>query len=133
MKLRDGYYAPVQRIGCIETLTRRGKLENMRDPLERYFVYILLCSDDTYYVGVTRNVEKRLREHQEGADGQQSYTFRRRPVQLMMKQEFREILDAIAWEKQLKGWGRKKKEALIRGDLRYASLHQSSIRAAVPP
>jgi len=90
-------------------------MRNMHDPLERYIVYILLCSDGTYYVGITNNLERRLDEHQGGLDGSQSYTFRRRPVKLVFKQGFRDVNDAIAWEKQIKGWSRKKKEALIQG------------------
>ena len=84
------------------------------------FVYILLCTDGSYYVGSTRTtLEERVAQHQTGAFG--GYTARRRPVTLVFHQEFDRITDAIAAERQLKGWSRAKKEAVIRGD--YAALH----------
>ncbi len=80
------------------------------------FVYILRCSDGSYYVGSTRGVlEKRVAEHNAGTFG--GYTSTRRPVALAYAQEFAQITDAVAAERQLKGWRREKKEALIRGDL----------------
>jgi len=80
------------------------------------WVYILLCSDGSYYTGSHRgpDVAKRVAEHQDGFGG--DYTRRRRPVQLVWSQEFRWIIDAIAFERQAKGWSRAKKEALIRGE-----------------
>ncbi|MDD5026293.1 MAG: GIY-YIG nuclease family protein [Candidatus Peribacteraceae bacterium] len=83
--------------------------------MERYFVYLLRCSDGTFYVGITNDVEKRVAQHQEGWDPK-AYTHHRRPVTLVYKAEFSEGTDAIAFEKQVKGWGREKKEALIRGE-----------------
>ena len=78
-------------------------------------VYILLCRDGSYYVGTTRDsLERRVAEHNEGSFG--SYTSPRRPVQLVFHEEFDRVTDAIAAERQLKGWRRAKKEALIRGD-----------------
>ncbi len=79
------------------------------------FVYVLRCSDDHYYVGMTHEaVEKRVGEHNAGTyDG---YTKSRRPVTLVYAQQFDRITDAIAAERQLKGWTRAKKEALIKGD-----------------
>lgn len=79
------------------------------------FVYILRCSDGSYYVGSTRTtLEERLAQHNVATfDG---YTARRRPVTLAFCQEFDRITDAIAAERQLKGWRRAKKEALIRGE-----------------
>jgi len=80
------------------------------------FVYILRCSDGSYYVGSTRGtLERRVAEHNAGA--YVGYTSTRRPVQLAYAQEFVNITDAITAERQLKGWRREKKEALIRGDL----------------
>ncbi|MDE2229095.1 MAG: GIY-YIG nuclease family protein [Alphaproteobacteria bacterium] len=80
------------------------------------FVYILRCSDGSYYVGSTcAALEQRLAQHNDGSFG--GYTFRRRPVSLVYHQEFDRITDAIAAERQLKGWTRAKKEALIRGDV----------------
>ena len=76
------------------------------------FVYILRCSDRSYYVGSTRTtLEVRVGQHQLGlGDG---YTARRRPVELVFSEWFDRITDAIAAERQVKGWRRAKKEALI--------------------
>ncbi|TNE40130.1 MAG: GIY-YIG nuclease family protein [Alphaproteobacteria bacterium] len=80
------------------------------------FVYMVRCSDGRYYVGSTRgeSVEKRIQEHNSGLI--RGYTSQRLPVELVFSQEFQFVTDAIAAERQLKGWGRKKKEALIAGD-----------------
>jgi putative endonuclease len=61
---------------------------------------------------MTNELERRIAEHNEGVDPQ-CYTFLRRPVTLRYVEEFRYVLDAIAREKQLKGWTRRKKEALM--------------------
>lgn len=79
------------------------------------FVYILECSDKSYYTGVTNDIERRLTEHNEGTD-KESYTFKRRPVKLVFHTVFNDPLQAIQFEKQLKGWSRKKKEAIINGN-----------------
>jgi putative endonuclease len=85
------------------------------------FVYILRCRDGSYYVGTTRDaLERRVAEHNAGSLG--GYTSARRPVQLVFHQEFDRVTDAITAERQLKGWRRAKKEALIRGD--YAVLRE---------
>jgi putative endonuclease len=84
------------------------------------YVYILRCADGSYYVGSTRaSLEQRVAEHNAGAFG--GHTARRRPVTLVFHEEFDRITDAIAAERQLKGWTRAKKEALIAGD--FATLH----------
>ena len=88
---------------------------------DRYWVYILLCADRTYYTGVTNNVDERLIEHQEGICPK-CYTYMKRPVKLVYKCGFREVFDAIEAEKQSKGWSRKKKEALMRGDFELISI-----------
>jgi len=78
-------------------------------------LYILRCRDGHYYVGTTRDsLERRIGEHNEGTLA--GYTKSRRPVVLVFSQEFDRITDAISAERQLKGWTRAKKEALIRGD-----------------
>jgi len=77
-----------------------------------YFVYIVECSDGLYYTGVTNDVENRIIEHNDGIH-KRSFTYKRRPVVLKYYQQFTDINDAISWEKQLKGWNRKKKEALF--------------------
>jgi putative endonuclease len=80
------------------------------------YLYILRCADGSYYIGSTRtSLEARIAQHDAGEfDG---YTARRRPVTLVYDQAFDRITDAIAAERQLKGWTRAKKEALIRGDV----------------
>ena len=80
--------------------------------MKTMYVYILLCSDKTYYVGVTNNLEHRFEQHQEGINPQ-CYTFSRRPLQLMFYELFNNPLDAIAFEKKIKKWSKSKKEALI--------------------
>ena len=80
-----------------------------------YFVYIVECSDKLYYTGVTNNIERRVWEHNEGIHPE-SFTYKRRPVIVRYWQRFTDINQAISWEKQLKGWGRLKKEALFSED-----------------
>jgi len=82
----------------------------------RYYVYILRCADDSYYTGITNDIRRRLKEHQSAYNGT-SYTASRRPVTLVYCCRFKYVLNAIAWEKQLKGWSRKKKEALMYGEI----------------
>lgn len=80
------------------------------------YVYILRCCDGSYYTGSTRtSLEHRIAEHNSGALG--GYTARRRPVELAYSEYFDRITDAITAERQIKGWSRAKKQALIRGDL----------------
>jgi len=80
--------------------------------MKRYYVYILKCSDDSYYTGVTNDVDRRLNEHHFGLN-KESYTYSKRPLKLVFCTEFNDINQAIAFEKQVKGWSRKKKEAII--------------------
>jgi putative endonuclease len=90
-------------------------------------LYILRCADGSYYVGTTRgSLETRFAEHQAGAFN--GYTALRRPVTLVFHQYFDRIEDAVSVERQVKGWRREKKEALIRGDL--AVLPRLSRRAS---
>ena len=83
--------------------------------MKYYFVYILECSDNSYYTGVTNNMERRLHEHQNG-ENPQAFTYNKRPVKLVFCEEYQDIVQAIAFEKQIKGWTRKKKEAIIEGN-----------------
>ncbi|MFN8281965.1 MAG: GIY-YIG nuclease family protein [Chitinophagales bacterium] len=76
---------------------------------------MLKCSDNSYYVGVTNNIERRIKEH-EGGFNENSYTFKRRPIMLVWFERSASIKQAIDLEKQIKGWSRKKKEALINDD-----------------
>jgi putative endonuclease len=83
--------------------------------MKYYYVYILKCSDNSYYTGVTNDLEKRVLEHQNG-DDPKSYTYRKRPLKIVWYELYNDINQAIEKEKQIKGWTRKKKEALINGD-----------------
>jgi len=80
-----------------------------------YYVYIVQCSDGSYYTGITNSVKRRVIQHNKGMNPF-SYTFTRRPVKLVYSAHFNDVWDAISWEKQVKRWSRKKKEALIRRD-----------------
>ena len=83
--------------------------------MKTYFVYILRCSDNTYYTGITSNLDKRLFEHTNGKQ-RDSYTYSRRPVSLEYYAAFTNPNQAIDTEKQIKKWARAKKEALIKGE-----------------
>ena len=80
-----------------------------------YYVYILTCSDNTYYTGITSNLTKRIKEHQSGTHTD-SYTYKRRPINLGFFAEFTNIDIAIQTEKQIKKWSRAKKKALIENE-----------------
>ena len=82
--------------------------------MNKSWVYILECSDKSYYVGCTTNLEQRFAEHQEGK--YKGYTSTRLPVKLVWSEEFTDVRYAAELERQLKGWSRKKKVALIQGD-----------------
>jgi predicted GIY-YIG superfamily endonuclease len=79
---------------------------------QQFFTYILRCSDSAYYVGHTDDLDKRVREHQEGAS---LYTANRRPVRLVWMEEFQTRSEAKEIESRIKPWSRAKKEALIQG------------------
>ena len=83
--------------------------------MKSYQVYILRCSDGTFYTGVTSRLEQRLAEHQSGKDPS-SYTFKRRPLELVLVETFGRIEDAISAEKRVKKWSQAKKRKLISGD-----------------
>lgn len=77
-----------------------------------YTVYILKCSDGSYYTGICNNLARRLSEHKEGGDPK-CYTWKKRPIKLVYQEIFCDVLDAIEREKQIKKWTRAKKQALI--------------------
>jgi predicted GIY-YIG superfamily endonuclease len=79
-----------------------------------FWVYILRCADGSYYTGHTDNLEKRIAEHQAGEI--EGYTSTRLPVKLVFSQEFSSREEVLTCERQIKGWNRKKQEALMRGD-----------------
>jgi len=80
-----------------------------------YYVYILKCSDNSYYTGITNNLDKRYKEHVFGKY-RNCYTFKRRPLEIQFHESFNDVLQAIYFEKKIKKWTRAKKEALINGD-----------------
>lgn len=84
-------------------------------PNHNYYVYIVECKDGSYYTGITNDIEHRLWLHNIGID-KDCYTYTRRPVELKYLQHFQHVEEAIKREKQLKGWSRKKKQALFRED-----------------
>ena len=75
------------------------------------FVYVLHCSDGSYYVGLTEDVINRFEVHRSGTAPK--YTARRLPVELVYQESFAALEDAVRRERQLKGWSRSKKVALI--------------------
>jgi len=87
-------------------------------------VYILRCSDDSYYVGFTDDLEHRLIAHTQGFGAR--WTARRRPVKLVYQETYTDEAQAIHRERQIKGWSRAKKEALIKGNM--TELHELSRR-----
>ena len=77
------------------------------------YVYMFRCSDGSYHVGHTNDLEKRLAAHERGAV--EGYTLSRRPVELVFSDQFSTRLEAFHRERQIKGWSRARKEALIKG------------------
>jgi putative endonuclease len=83
--------------------------------MKAYYVYILRCSDGSFYVGITNDINRRLVEHNKGKD-RSTYTYSRRPVKVVFTQEFNDVEQAIRFEKKIKKWSKSKKEALVLGD-----------------
>jgi len=92
-----------------------------------FYTYMLRCSDGHYYVGHTDDLDSRIAHHQAGAVP--GYTEKRRPVTLIWSERFSERDEAFAAERQIKGWSRAKKEALVRGD--FGALRQLASRAVL--
>jgi putative endonuclease len=99
------------------------------------WVYILECSDGSFYVGSTTDLDRRLWEHQNGEGA--TYTKRRRPVRLVWSLPFDRVDEAFAYEKRLQGWGRSKRLALIEGRVdelpRLASRSYEALEARKHP
>jgi len=83
--------------------------------MKTYYVYILECSDGTYYTGGTNDIERRFSEHVNSINPE-SYTSKRIPVRLVWYTDTNDINFAIEKEKQIKKWSKAKKEALINSD-----------------
>ena len=80
-----------------------------------WVTYILLCNDDSYYVGHTQDIQQRVPTHNDGHGA--DYTAKRLPVKLVYQEELQSKSDAIARELQIKKWSKAKKLSLIKGDI----------------
>jgi predicted GIY-YIG superfamily endonuclease len=99
-----------------------------------FYAYILHCADGSFYTGHTEDLENRIAEHEVGHCG--GYTRDRRPVQLVWSQDFDSRYEALSAERQIKGWSRAKKQALIDGDWERLSLlarNRQGIERRAPP
>ncbi len=97
--------------------------------MKPFFVYLLKCSDGSYYAGHTDDLDVRLQQHETAESG---YTATRKPVELVWQGEFETREGALAFELQIKGWSRVKKEALIRGDWTAIQKHAWGTRNPLP-
>ena len=79
-----------------------------------FFAYLLRCNDSSFYAGHTDNLELRIAQHRSGVMG--GYTAKRLPIELVWSETFETREEALAAERQIKGWSRAKKQALIDGD-----------------
>ena len=86
-----------------------------------FFTYMLRCADDSYYIGHTDDLDQRITQHHAGEHP--GYTRHRRPVTLVWSQDFASRDEAFAAERQIKGWARAKKEALIHSDWKTIQQH----------
>jgi putative endonuclease len=92
-----------------------------------FWMYMVRCADDSFYIGHTDNLPARVAAHEQGAI-QSCYTFTRRPVTLVFSQDFPTRVEALAMERRVKGWSRAKKTALIEGDWAKISRLAKSMR-----
>ena len=79
-----------------------------------FYIYMLHCADRSFYIGHTDDLEMRIAQHEAGTFP--GYAKSRRPIKLVWSQEFGTRMEALEAERQIKGWGRAKKLALIRED-----------------
>ena len=96
-----------------------------------HWVYILECADGKLYTGVTTDVAKRVAEHEQGIFPD-AFTFSRRPVTFLRAFDFANLEDARTFERQVKGWSRKKKWALIDGGIEAVFGLQNRAQASRP-
>lgn len=92
------------------------------------YVYILECADGTFYTGSTIDLDKRIEQHQNGRGA--NHTKKRLPVTLMYFEKFTRIGEAFSREKQIQGWSRKKKIALIEENYKDLSKHSECMNAS---
>jgi putative endonuclease len=90
--------------------------------MSKGWMYILECSNGAFYTGSTNNLELRIQQHQNGEGA--NFTKKHLPVRLVYYEEFQRVGEAFYREKQVQGWSRKKKQALI--ESRYSELPQLS-------
>ena len=83
--------------------------------MKLYYIYIIKCNDGLLYTGITNNLDRRFQEHQQGLN-KSSFTFKRRPLELIFYQDFNDVKQAIYFEKRIKRWSQKKKIALANED-----------------
>lgn len=95
--------------------------------MKTFYVYILKCNDGSYYTGVTNDLDRRIGEHNSD-DSRISYTSSRKPAFLVFFEQFNDIKQAIELEKQIKGWSRRKKEALIQEDWERLILYSKNYK-----
>ena len=81
--------------------------------MKTMYVYILKCADESYYTGVTNNLENRFEQHKQGININ-CYTYSRRPLELVFYELFNSPKTAVEFEKKIKKWSKNKKEALIK-------------------
>ena len=77
-----------------------------------FYIYILKCADDSFYIGMTNHLDKRMNEHESGKYPG-SYTYNRRPIELVFYETFTDPESAYYFEQKIKKWSRAKKLALI--------------------
>ena len=83
--------------------------------MKYYYIYMLQCADGLIYTGMTNNLSRRLKEHQDGKT-KNCFTFKRRPLELIFYEQFTDVMQAITFEKRIQKWSAKKKFALAKGD-----------------
>jgi len=81
-----------------------------------YYVYILRCADDSFYVGSAQDLDSRVKTHNDGRGA--AHTFKHRPVHLVYSETFDSEIQAVTQERQLKRWSRGKKQALVERNIR---------------
>ncbi|SEA54864.1 putative endonuclease [Psychroflexus halocasei] len=81
--------------------------------MKTYFVYIIKCADNTYYTGMTNNINRRWYEHCFDQENKSAYTYSRKPLKLVFYETFNDVKQAYAFERKIKKWSKAKKEALI--------------------
>ncbi len=108
-----GRYEYLMPFSRVEWCPEQAKRAEGHHPM--HYVYILRCSDNSFYVGSTQNLLDRIQAHDAGRGS--TYTSRRRPVRLMYKEVFKTEVEAIRRERQLKRWSVAMKQSLISGDI----------------